>query len=109
MGHGLNCEFALDECAVTGDGRVAMWDLEELFGDHWRMRGEAEKRLSDFYADLAALYRTFKAEHARRSRWMAGVGVFTFLKQRHGSGTKKTKAVLAQLKNDNQTPTAPRT
>ena len=33
MGHGLNWELALDGYVVGVDGRVAIWDLEKLFGD----------------------------------------------------------------------------
>jgi len=55
MGHKLNWELALDEYAVGLDGRVAIWDLEQQFGDRWRLRGEAKKRLSNLYSERAAL------------------------------------------------------
>jgi len=108
MGHGLNWEMALDEYAVGMDGRVAIWDLKKLFGDRWRLRGGAKRRLSDLYSERAAVYRAFKVEYASRGSAVAVAGVVYFLKQRYGSGINKTKAVLSQLKKDYPRPTARR-
>jgi len=108
MGYGLNWNMALDEYAVGMDGRVAIWDLEKLFGDHWRLREGARKRLSNLYSERAALYRAFEVEYTSRGSAVGVAGVVSFLKQRYGSGTSKTKAVLSQLKNDYPTPIARR-
>jgi len=108
MGNELNWELALDDFAVGADGRVAIWDMEKLFGDRWRLRGGAEKRLSNLLSERAALYRAFKVEHASRGSAVGVAGVVSFLKQRYGLGTSKTKAVPSQLKKDYPTPTARR-
>jgi len=100
--------LALDEYAVGVDGRVAIQDLRKLFGDRWRLRGGAEKRLSNLFSERAALYRAFKVSYASRGSAVGVAGVVSFLKQRYDSGTSKTKADMSQLKKDYPTPTARR-
>jgi len=78
MGHELNWELALDEYAVGVDGRVAMWDLEQLFSDCWRLRGGAKKRLSKLYSERAALDGAFEVEDASRGSAVGVSGVSFF-------------------------------
>jgi len=106
MGHGLNWGLELDEHAAGVDGRVVIWDLEQLFGDRWRLRRAEKKRLSNLYSEREALYRAFKVEYASRGSAVGVDGVVSVLKQRYGSGTSKTNAVLEQLRKDCLTPTA---
>eukprot|EP00168_Porphyra_purpurea_P020155 TRINITY_DN8370_c0_g1_i1.p2 TRINITY_DN8370_c0_g1~~TRINITY_DN8370_c0_g1_i1.p2 ORF type:complete len:110 (-),score=21.44 TRINITY_DN8370_c0_g1_i1:521-850(-) len=108
MGHGLNWELALDENAAGLDGRVDIWDLEQLFGDHWRLRGYAKKRVSNMDSERAALYRAFRVECVRRGSAVEEAGVILFLKQRYNSCSRRTKAVFAQMKTEYPTPTTRR-
>jgi len=54
------------------------------------------------------LDRAFKVEYASHGSAMWVAGVVLFLKQRYGSGTSKTTAVLSQLNKDHPTPTSRR-
>jgi len=58
--------------------------------------------------ERAVLYRAFKVEYASHGSAMKVAGVVSFLKQRYGSGTSKTTAVLSQLNEDHPTPTSRR-
>jgi len=85
---------------------VVIWDLEQLFGDRSRLRGAAKKRLCNLYSERAALCRAFEVECASRGSAVGVAGVVLFLKQRYGTGTNRTKAVLEQVTKDYPTPTS---
>jgi len=82
MGQGLTWEQALDEYAVGRDGRVAIRELQEHFGNRWRLRqeGEAKRRCIKLYSERAALYRAFDVEYLRRGRAVGIDGVLATIK-----------------------------
>lgn len=101
MGAGLGWELALDEYALGADGRVAIWTLQQHFGNRWRLRqqGAVKTRIIKLYSERCTLYRAFDVEYARRGRTVGVDGVVSFLKQRY-SQVGNTKAVLAALRRD---------
>lgn len=101
MAQGLTWEQALDEYAVGLDGRVAIRELQEHFGNRWRLRheGEAKKRHIKLYSERAALYRAFDVEYLRRGSTVGVDGVLSTLKRRY-SGVRNSKEVLSRVKKD---------
>lgn len=101
MGQGLTWEQALDEYAVGYDGRVAIRELQEHFGNRWRLRqeGEAKRRYIKLYSERAALYRAFDVEYLRRARTVGIVGILATIKCRYADACD-TKEFLARAKKD---------
>lgn len=101
MGQGLTWEQALDEYAVGLDGRVGIRELQELFGNRWRLlqEGEAKRRHIKLYSERGALYRAFDMEHLRRGRAVGIDDVLETLKRKYADARNSTE-VLARVKKD---------
>lgn len=101
MGQGLTWEQALDAYAVGHDGRVAIRELQEHFGNRWRLRqeGEAKRSYIKLYSERAALYRAFDVEYLRRGRAVGVDGVLATIKRKYADA-RNTKEVLTRARKD---------
>ena len=93
---------ALDEYAEGRHGAASILEVQQLFGNRWRLRHAEPKRdrYIKLYSEWAALYRAFDTEYVRRGG-VAGIRVdVDSLKQRYGPWDRNSKAVLEKLRRD---------
>jgi len=93
---------ALEEYAEGRHGMASIVEVQQLFGNRWRLRHSEPKRdrYIKLYSEWAALYRAFDTEYVRRGG-VAGIRVdVNSLKQRYGPWDRNSKAVLKELRRD---------
>jgi len=93
---------ALDEYAEGRRGMASILEVQQLFGNRWRLRHTEPKRdrYIKLYSERAALYRAFDTEYARRGGVVGISVVVNALKQRYGPWDRNSKAVLKELRRD---------
>jgi len=93
---------ALDEYAEGRHGAASILEVQQLFGNRWRLRhAEPQReRYIKLYSERAALYRAFDTEYAHRGGVVGISAVVKFLKQRYGPWDRNGKAVMKELRRD---------
>jgi len=86
---------ALDEYGEGRHGTASILDVQQLFGNRWRLRHAEPKReqFIKLYSERAALYCAFDTEYAHRGGVVGISAVFKSLKQRYGPWDGNSKAV----------------
>lgn len=83
----LGWEFTLDEYAVGLRGRAAIRDVEDRFGDRWRLLGPKEDSLPlrKLFSTKNQLYQTFSREYHKRGAPLGGAGVLSELQSKYAN------------------------
>jgi len=92
-------EAALDEYAQGTRERAALRDIEQRFGDLWRlMEPDAvqRKRLNNKYSRLSPMYEAFERVFLERGRVVGVKGVLTILKGQW-AGERSSAKVIREM------------
>jgi len=86
---------ALDEYGEGRHGTASILDVQQLFGNRWRLRHAEPKReqFIKLYSERAALCCAFDTEYAHRGGVVGISAVLKSLKQRYGPWDGNSKAV----------------
>jgi len=93
---------ALDKYAEGWHGAASILEVQQLFGNRWRLRHAEPKRerFIKLYSERAALYRAFDTEYVRRGGVVGVSAIVKSLKQRHGPWDRNSKSVMKDLRRD---------